>query len=60
MSEDIIAFLLSLGIVVALVLWLPALHLVCPPCSRLVRSFRARKRTLPHAAKSNGDPAKAA
>ena len=44
MSEKIVAVLLSFGLLGGMFLWVPLFELVCPPCSRLLRS---RRRVLP-------------
>ena len=44
MSEKIVAVLLSFGLLRGMFFWVPLLELVCPPCSRFVRS---RRRTAP-------------
>ena len=40
MSEKIVAVLLSFGLLGGMFFWVPLLEVVCPPCSRLLRSRR--------------------
>ncbi len=43
-SEDVLAVLLSFGLLGGMFLWVPLLEIVCPPCSRFLRA-RRRGRT---------------
>ncbi len=52
MSEDLLATFITLVILAAVFTWVPLLKLVCPPCSRYLKSRRrclpiARLTTLP-------------
>ncbi len=42
MSEDLLATVLTIAILAGIVLWVPLLNLVCPPCARLVHRVRTR------------------
>ncbi len=38
MSEEVVAVLLSFGLLGGMFLWVPLLEAICPPCSRFLRS----------------------
>ena len=43
-SEDVVAVLLSFGLLGGMFFWVPLLEVVCPPCSRFVRALRRGRR----------------
>lgn len=50
MSEDLLASVITLFIIAAMFAWVPLLKLVCPPCSRFLKS---RRRRLPVASRTS-------
>ncbi len=45
MSEETLAFAISLAVVALLFLWVPFLNLVCPPCARALERRREQRET---------------
>ena len=44
-SEDVLAVLLSFGLLGGIFLWVPLLEIVYPPCSRFLRARRRGRTT---------------
>jgi hypothetical protein len=43
MSDEVIALVITLGIIALFFLWVPLLNLVCPPCGRFLAQRRISK-----------------
>ena len=60
MSENVIAILLSVGLLGGMFLWVPLLETICPPCSRFLRSRRRSRSPERGADRETVDAAEAA
>jgi hypothetical protein len=45
MSDEVIAFVITIAIIALFFAWVPFLNLVCPPCARFLERRRLQKNT---------------
>jgi hypothetical protein len=43
MSDEVIAFVITLAIIALFFVWVPLLNFVCPPCGRFLERLRQQK-----------------
>ena len=43
MSDSLVALLITLAILASMLIWVPLLELICPPCSRFLVRLKQRR-----------------
>lgn len=57
MSDSMLAVLLTIAMLVLMVVWVPFLEVVCPPCSRVLQRWKLRSSTEENVGAEDADEA---